>query len=140
MSNDNDKTVAARAAATYLLTAKDRLTAGAYEEMLKKNGVAALLEQCEPSGRYGASMGAVSMAGASPVNLYVQPGQLERARELVDYFDNHPVVFNTPPPKLNSKSRSSQLIFAFVIFVIFVIPIGISLFIIGQRVMRAFIP
>jgi len=125
---------------TFLLTANNRITAGAYEEMLKKNSVSVLLENLEPAGRYVAVMEGNNVAGrdANPVNLYVLFGQLERARELVEIFDNQPIVYNTPPPKLNQKSRMSQVIFALVIFLIIIVPIGISLFVLGDRIVRFF--
>jgi len=125
---------------TFLLTANNRITAGAYEEMLKKNNVSVLLENLEPAGRYVAVMEGNNVAGrdANPVNLYVLFGQLERARELVEIFDNQPIVYNTPPPKLNQKSRMSQVIFALVIFLIIIVPIGISLFVLGDRIVRFF--
>jgi len=136
INNDEDKKSA------FLLTANNRVTAGAYEEMLKKNNVSVVLENPEPAGRYVAVMESAGASGrpgdVNPVNLYVLSGQLERARALVEIFDNQPVVYNTPPPVLNSKSRLSQIIFALVIFLVFIFPIGISLFVLGDRIVRFF--
>ena len=228
---------------SFLLSAKDALTAEAYSEMLKKNGVDTITERLEPTGQfaalsqisstggslygstggslYGSSGGPANNAaggslygstggslygstggsannaagGASansavnptansanhagnasvnsavnptanhagntsanhagnasanhvayaslspaffpPVNLYVLSEQLDYARDLVDEFDDSPVVFKTPAPVLNQKSRSRQFIFALVLILVFVIPIGVSLLAIVSRIIRA---
>ena len=128
----------ASADAAFLLAANDKLTAGAYEEMLKKNKINVLLESREANAPYGVMLESGGMPVASPVNLYVPADQLVRARELVDAFDNQPIVYNKPPPVLNRKSRSSQVLFALIIFLVFVIPIGASLIVIGSRIFEFF--
>ena len=125
-----------RPTAAFLLSANDLLTAEAYEVMLKKNGVEAILERLEPTGRY-AALSEVSGQPGAPVNIYVLSSQIERARELVSEFDNRPIEFKTPPPALNQKSRVNQFLFAIVLFLIFVIPIGVSVLVIGQRIYHA---
>jgi hypothetical protein len=130
----------------FFMSASDRQTAEAYWEMLKKHGVAVLFEDCGPSGRVAAykeaggaaPAAALKVAPNAPVNLYVPSYQLERARELADAFENGPFVYNTPPPVLNRKSISGRLIFALVIFLVFLVPIGLSLYIIGERIVRFF--
>ena len=125
-------------ASAFLLTAKDKLTAGAYEEMLKKNKIGVLLERRESSSPYGVIIESGGSPIASPVNIYVASEQLELARKLVDAYDNQPIVFKKPPPALNRKSRSSQALFALIIFLAFVVPIGASLIVIGSRIFNYF--
>ena len=135
-----------RPSAAFLLSASDVLAAGAYEEMLRKNGIYVIQENRGPGGPYAAAEAARYTGGRrapglqapSPVNLYVSQDQLERARELAHAFDNEPVVYNTPVPPLNRKSAAGRVVFAAVIFFIFVIPLGVSLYIIVDRVIRLF--
>ena len=127
-----------RPQAAFLLSAKDPLTAEAYEEMLKRNGVEAVIEKLEPTGPFAAVSEIKGSIGA-PINIYVSSRQLDYARRLVDDYDNEPVVFNTPPPALNRKSRVNQFIFALVIIMIFVIPLGVAFLVIASRVVRFFI-
>ena len=128
----------ARARSAFLLTASDRLAAGAYEEMLKKNGISVILETNVPGGQFAVVMDVSGAAPAPSVNIYVPVYQRERARELADAFDNEPIVYNTPPPALNRKSRSGRLVFSLIVFIIFVVPIGLSLYVIADRVVRFF--
>jgi len=121
----------------FLLSAKDRLTAGAYEEMLKKGGVAVRVEIGEPGGGLGALMDPGGPREALPYNIYAPRGQLERARALADAFDCQPVVFKGPPPALNRKSRKSQIVFILALFLIFAVPIGLSLYAIVERILRS---
>ena len=125
-----------RPTAAFLLAANDLLTAEAYEHMLKKNGVEVVAERLEPKGPY-AALSVKNGALGAPVNLYVSSMQLDLARRLVDAFDNQPVQFDTPPPVLNQKSRVNQIIFAIVVVLIFVIPIGVSILVIGQRIFNS---
>ncbi|MCL2059711.1 MAG: DUF2007 domain-containing protein [Oscillospiraceae bacterium] len=126
-------------ASAFLLAAPDKLTAGAYEDVLRKNSIIAVLEQREPSP-YAMVSGAAGPHGASPVNIYVSTEQLGRARELIEAFDSQPIEYKTPKPALNRKSRTSQILFVFIIILIFVIPIGASIYAIGMRIARFFIP
>ena len=128
----------ARQATAFLMTAKDRLTAGAYEEMLKKNHIATVLESNESTGQYAVIMQISGQAGSASCNIYVPAEQLERARELVDDFDNQPYEYHAPPPGVRKKSRPNQLLFAFFMFLIFVVPIGISIYVIAHRIFRLF--
>ena len=162
--------------AAFLLSAPDKLTAGAYEEMLKKNKVAVVLEHREPNplsafsyaggtsgtgsvngvggaGRIGGagvgvgSNSAVITGSSAPynssvqtasVNLYVPADQLARARELIDEYENQPITYKTPPPTLNQKSRTSQALFAVILFFVFIVPIGASIYAIGSRIIKYF--
>ena len=136
---------APQATAAFLLSAQDKLTAGAYEEMLKKKNIMVVLEHrnmnpyaaIAESGRFSGAAGG-NIHSISPVNLYVPSNQLTRARELIEEYDNQTIVYNTPPPVLNQKSRTSQALFAFIIFLIFVIPIGASIYVIGSRILSYF--
>ena len=139
MTAASDATVA-NSASAFLLTAPDKLTAGAYEEMLRKNSIRAVLEQRDPTPYAMVSDSAGAGAAATPVNIYVASGQLERARELIEAFDSQPIEYKTPPPALNQKSRSSQVLFIFILILIFVIPIGASIYAIAMRIARMFIP
>lgn len=125
------------ASAAFLLTANDILTAEAYEEMLRKHRIDVIAERREPASRYAAISETRGAAAASPVNLYVSSDRLEQARGLVEEYDNSPVVYSSPPPVLNQKSRQNQILFAFFMVLIFVVPIGIALFVIGTRIIRA---
>ena len=126
-----------RPRAAFLLTAKDKLTAEAYEEMLKKRNIDAIVERCEPTGPYAAAIYECGgMAAGAPVNIYVPSDQLGLARNLVEEFNNQPIIYNSPPPVLNRKSRINQILFALAIFLIFVVPIGVSLYVIGTRIIR----
>jgi hypothetical protein len=133
-----------QATAAFLLTAKDKLTAGAYEDMLKKNNVRVVPEYRDmnpyaaisETGRLQGGYNARGARDAYPVNLYVPSEQLERARELVEAFENEPIVYKTPPPVLNRKSRVNQVMFAFIIFFLIIMPIGMSLIVIGSRIFR----
>jgi len=127
-----------RPSAVFLLSAKDKITADAYEAMLIKNGIPVMLESRGPGGRYAVVSEIKGSIGASPVNLYVSEENIERARALVEAFDNDPIVYNTPTPPLNQKSRSGRLFFAIIIFFVFVVPLGVSLYIIGERILRGF--
>ena len=128
----------ALSAPAFLLTVKDKLSAGAYEEMLRKNRINVLLERRETSGPYGVIIESGGSPVESPVNLYVAADQLERARILVDAFDNQPILFKKPPPALNRKSRSSQVLFTLIIILIFIVPLGASLIVIGSRIFNFF--
>ena len=124
--------------AAFLMTAKDKLTGEAYEKMLRRNGVGVTSEPCEPIGLYAAVYGTGSRPDSS-VNLYVRPDQLELARALVDEFENMPIVYKTPPPVLNQKSRTGQAAFLFVLFLIFAVPLAISVYVVGARIASFFI-
>jgi len=171
-----ESSAGSRNPAAFLLSAPDKLTAGAYEEMLKKNKVAVVLEYREPNpfsafsntggtsgtggangvgdaGRIGSagvgvgSSSTVTIGGGAPynssvqtasVNLYVPADQLARARELIDEYENQPITYKTPPPALNQKSRTSQALFAVILFFVFIVPIGASIYAIGSRIIKYF--
>ena len=122
----------------FLLTAKDKLTAGAYEEMLRKNKIIVTIEHRETNNPYGVVIESGGQAVSSPFNLYVWSDQLDRARELVQMFDDQPIVYKSPLPRLNRKSRSSQILFGFVLFLVIVIPIAVSVYAIGKGIFRFF--
>lgn len=147
----------------FLLNAKDENEAGAYCEALKKNRVRAIADKAAPtglralpdsaiatedSGAAGAASaitgeasgaaGAASAARPGSVNIYVDSGQIELARRVVDDFDSQPIVYGGPPPVLNQKSRSSQIVFAICMVLIFVIPLGVALMIVTTRIVRFF--
>ena len=125
-----------RGAAAFLMTVPDKLTAGAYEEMLKKNNVAVTLEHRESYPFATISNAGGAAFNATSVNIYVSTEQLHRARELIEAYENQPIVYKTPPPVLNQKSRSSQALFAIIVILIFVIPIGASIYAIGSRILK----
>jgi hypothetical protein len=116
----------------FVLAAKDPLEANAYEEMFAKNGLLVVKELCEPSGRVAASairgMGGGGGGSAAPagVNIYVQQRQLEKARELLDKFENEPVEYRTVLSDYRKKSKANQTLFGFLVFIIFIMPVAIA--------------
>ncbi|MDR1061191.1 MAG: hypothetical protein LBL83_08305 [Clostridiales bacterium] len=127
---------AARREYAFILAAKDRMEAEAYEEMFAKSGLAVFKEPCEPIGRLSPLLAADS--AHSGFNLYVAQPELARARELLDRFENEPIEYVGPQRGYSQKSRANQLLFWFLVFIIFVLPIAIALVVIVINVARKF--
>jgi hypothetical protein len=129
-----------------LLTVKNSFDAGLYIDMLRKYDIAAIYELVDPiTARQYYDKTAVSssadkkgMGEPSPVGIYVQEPQLARARELVDAFDNKPIEYFAPPPRLNQVSHTNRLIYAIFMFFLIVVPLGMALFYLVYRIMISF--
>jgi hypothetical protein len=120
----------------FILAAKDRIEAEAYEEMFLKNGLAVFKEPCEPSGRFSPLLAADS--ARSGFNLYVAQPELARARELLDRFENDPIEYGALPRAYSQRSKANQLLFGFLVFLIFILPIAVALVVIVINVVEKF--
>jgi len=123
----------------FLASADSAADAVAYAEMLASHGVAAARRPAEPAGPYAllaaAEAGGGAKAGA-PVNLYVRPEQLARARALMEAFEREAPDYPGAAAAYgaNRRSKAGLALFGLACFLIFVLPIAISLAVIASRV------
>ena len=120
----------------FLISIKGQSEAEAYAEMFTKNNIPVVKEVC---GSYGTIDYLTTEKSARDVNLYVQPEDVGRARDMLERFENEQVDYHLSfSSRKPHKVYKSRMWYTFLICMLIVFPVTLGIMAIIRKIVARF--